>query len=43
MESWSEAVLPNPQRDQKLRFLNVALAGLLNLSQFIEEIENWDF
>ena len=33
-------VFPNPQRDQKLRFFNVALAGRLNFSQFMEEIEN---
>ena len=34
---------PNSQRDQKMGFLNVALAGLLNFSQLMEEIENWDF
>ena len=36
-------VFPNSQRDQKLRFLIVALVGLLNFSQFMEKIENFDF
>ena len=35
-------VFPNSERDWKLGFLNVALAGLLNFFQFIEELENWD-
>ena len=34
---------PNSQRDRKLGFLNIVLAGLLNFSQFMEEIENWNF
>ena len=33
-------VFPNSQRDQKLRFLSVSIAGLLNFSQFMEEIKN---
>ena len=36
-------VFPHSQRDHKLRFLNVTVAGLLNFSQFMEEIENQDF
>ena len=35
-------VFHNPQRDRKLGFLNVALAGLLIFSQFMDEIENCD-
>ena len=31
-------VFPNSQRDRRLEFLNVALAGLLNFPQFMEEI-----
>ena len=33
----------NSKRDWKLEFLNVAVAGPLNFSQFMKEIENWDF
>ena len=36
-------VFPNSQTDRKLGFLKITLAGLLNFSQFMEEIENWDF
>ena len=36
-------VFPYPQRDRKLRFLNVVLAGLLIFYQYIEEIKNWNF
>ena len=36
-------VLPNSQRDSSLGFLNVALAGIVNFSQFMEEIKNWEF
>ena len=36
-------VFPNPQRDQKLEFLNFAQVGFLNFFQFMEDIENWDF
>ena len=36
-------VFPNSQRDWKLGFSNVALATIVNFSQYMEEIENWDF
>ena len=36
-------VFDNSQRDLTLRFLNVYLAGLLNLSQLMNDIENWKF
>ena len=35
--------IPNSQSNLKLGFLNVAPAGLFNFTQFIKEIENWDF
>ena len=38
-ETWIQ-VFDNSLRDLKLGFLNVALAGLLNISQFMDEIEN---
>ena len=44
-ESWAQVVhqvFPNSQRDWKLGFLNVALAGFLIFSQFMDEIENCD-
>ena len=31
---------PNSQRDLKMEFFNLVLAGL---SQFMKEMENWDF
>ena len=34
IKSWYYQVFPNPSRDKKLEFLNVALAGLLNFSKF---------
>ena len=36
-------VFPNSQTDRKLGFLKITLAELLNFSQIMEEIENWDF
>ena len=36
-------VFDNSQRHLTLRFLNVYLAGLLNLSQLMNDIENWKF
>ena len=33
-------IFPNSQKDWKVGFLNLALAGLL---QFIKEMENWNF
>ena len=36
-------VSPNSLRDWKLGLLNVALAGLINFFQLMEEIENYDF
>ena len=38
-EPWIQ-VFDNSLRDLKLGFLNVALDGLLNFSQFMDEIEN---
>ena len=36
-------VFPNSLRDEKVGFLNVAPAGIVDFSQFMEEIEYWDF
>ena len=36
-------VFPNSERDWKLGCLNVAVAGVLNFSQFMEDIENCYF
>ena len=33
----------DPHGHRKYWILNVALAGLLKFTQFMEEIENWDF
>ena len=34
---------PNLQKNWKLSFLNVALAGLRNFSQLMKQMENKDF
>ena len=36
-------VFPNSLRDEKLGFVNVASAGIVNFSQLMKEIEYWDF
>ena len=33
----------NSQKDWKMGFLNITLIELLNFSQFIKDMENWDF
>ena len=33
----------NSQKDCKMGFLNITLIELLNFSQFIKDMENWDF
>ena len=34
-------LIPNSQRNWKLRFTSGTLAGFLNVSQFLKKIENW--
>ena len=33
----------NSRKDSKLGFVNVAVVGLLNIFQFVKEMEYWDF
>ena len=36
-------LFPNSQKYWKLGFVNVAVVGLLDIFQFLKEMEDWDF